>query len=63
MFARRKAQIDWKSVDGAFTKPRRLHLAKGTNGLDHCPVTGCEHSGFVSRRGCRKHVKAKHGWY
>ena len=63
MFARRKAQIDWKSVDGAFAKPRRLHLAKGTDGLDHCPVTECEHSGFVSRRGCRKHVKTKHGWY
>ncbi len=56
MFARRKAQIDWKSVDGAFTKPRRLHLAKGTDGLDHCPVTGCEHSGFVSRRGCRENM-------
>ena len=39
-------------VDGAFTKPRRLHLAKG-----------CEHSAFQSRRGCRKHVKTKHGWY
>ena len=63
MFARRKAQIDWKSVDGAFTKPRRLHLAKGTDGLDHCPVRGCEHSAFQSRRGCRKHVKTKYGWY
>ncbi len=63
MFARRKAQIDWKSADDTFTKPRRLHLAKGTDGLDHYLLTGCEHSGFLSRRGCRKHVKTKHGWY
>ena len=35
----RKAQVDWKSVDGAFAKPRQLHLAKGSDGLDHCPVT------------------------
>ena len=42
---------------------RRLHLVKGSNGLDYCPVTGCEHAGFASKRGCRKHVKTKHGWY
>ena len=63
MLQRRKAQVDWKSVDGAFAKPRRLHLVKGCDGLDHCPVTGCEHEGFASKRGCRKHVKTKHGWY
>ena len=63
MFARKKAEIDWKLVDGAFTKQRRLHLVKGSDGLDHCPITGCEHPGFSSQRGCRKHVKIKHGWY
>ena len=42
MLSRRKTQVNWKSVDGAFAKPRRLHLVKGSNGLDHCPVTGCE---------------------
>ena len=36
---------------------------KGSDGLDHCPVTGCEHAGFASKRGCRKHVKTKYGWY
>ena len=40
-----------------------LHLVKGSDGLDHCPVTGCEHAGFASKRGCLKHVKRKHGWY
>ena len=34
-----------------------------SDGLDHYPVTGCEHAGFESKRGCRKHVKTKHGWY
>ena len=63
MFARKKAQIDWKSLEGALKKPRRLHLVKGSDGLDHCPVTGCEHRGFASQRGCRKHVKNIHGWY
>jgi hypothetical protein len=63
MFAQRKSKVDWKSVDGAFTKQRRLHLVKDRDGLDHCPVTGCEHPGFASQRGCRKHVKIKHGWY
>ncbi|CAB4042799.1 partial, partial [Paramuricea clavata] len=59
----RKSKVDWKLVDGAFTKQRRLHLVKDRDGLDHCPVTGCEHPGFASQRGCRKHVKIKHGWY
>ena len=63
MLSRRKTQVNWKSVDGAFAKPRRLHLVKGSDGLDHCPVTGCEHAGFASKRGCRKHVKTKHAWY
>ena len=63
ILARRTVQVDWKSVDGAFAKPRRLHLAKGSGGLNHCPVRGCEHPGFASQGGCRKHVKTKHGWY
>ena len=63
MFARKKPKIDWKSLEGAFKKPRRLHLVKGHDGLEHCPVTGCEHPGFASQRGCRKHVKNIHAWY
>lgn len=61
--ARPQATVDWKSLDGAFKKPRRLHLEKYEDGLDHCPVSNCDHPGFASRRGCRKHVKAKHPWY
>ena len=61
MFARKKARVDWKSVQDAFTKPRRLHLEKGSDGVHHCPVIGCERTGFSSQRGCRKHFKTKHG--
>lgn len=60
---RRDAAVDWKSLDGAFNKPRRLHLEKDEEGLDHCPLSNCDHAGFASRRGCRKHVKVKHPWY
>ena len=40
-----------------------MHLVKDRDGLNHCPVTGYEHPGFTSQKGCRKHVKTKHGWY
>ena len=55
--------VDWKSVDGAFDKPRRLHLQRDKNHLYNCPVNGCEHPGFSSCRGCRKHVYENHAWY
>ena len=63
MFAIKTTRIDWKSVDGALPKPRRLHLIENRDGLIRCPIAGCDHLGFSSRRGCRKHVKAKHSWY
>ena len=63
MSSRRDATYDWKSADGAFKKRRRLHLQKDENGLDHCPVAHCDHPGFSSRRGGRKHIKTKHPWY
>ena len=50
IFARKKPKINWESLEGAFKKPRRLHLVKGSDGLEHCPVTGCEHLGFASQR-------------
>ena len=63
MLQRRKAQVNWNSFDGAFAKSRRLHLVKGSDGLDHCFVTSCEHAEFASKRGCCKHAKTKHDWY
>ena len=60
---RQHVHIDWKTVDGAFSKPRRLHLENDEEGLFHCPAPGCEHDGFASQRGCRKHVKTEHRIY
>ncbi|CAB3989462.1 Phthiocerol synthesis polyketide synthase type I [Paramuricea clavata] len=57
---RQRIRVDWKTVDGAFSKPRRLHLENDKEGLFHCPAPGCEHDGFESQRGYRKHVKTKH---
>jgi len=29
----------------------------------HCPIQACDHDGFKSQRGCRKHVNTKHSWF
>ena len=29
----------------------------------HCPIQECDHDGFQSQRGCRKHVNTKHSWF
>ena len=45
-------------------KPKRLHLEKEeTDSLYHCPIQTCDHDGFKSQRGCRKHVNTKHSWF
>ena len=58
-----KKRIDWRSLDGASEFPRQLHLVKATNQCYYCPVSFCHHEGFGRQRGCRKHVKTKHGWF
>ena len=63
-FSKMKPLIfDWKTFDGASVKPKRLKLTSDTDGIFHCPVRNCEHQGFLSQRGCRKHVKKIHGWF
>ena len=43
---------------------QRLHLEEDDcEGLFHCPVQICNHDGFTTQRGCRKHVKNKHSWF
>ena len=60
----RKKKVDWSDIDGASPKPKRLHLEKDeTDSLYHCPIQVCEHEGFQSQRGCRKHVNNKHCWF
>ena len=36
---------------------------KKTDSLYHCPIQTCDHDGFKSQRGCRKHVNTKHSWF
>ena len=49
MCASKTSRVDWKSVDGAFPKPSRLHLVEGSDGLIRCSIAGCDHPGFSSR--------------
>ena len=60
----KKCKINWSNIDGASPKPKRLHLEKDeTDRLFHCPLQVCDHDGFQSQRGCRKHVNIKHSWF
>ena len=61
---KRGVEIDWSNVANASPKPKRLHLEEDdSDGLFHCPVQDCNHDGFTTQRGCRKHTKNKHPWY
>ena len=60
----KKNKVDWSNVDGALPKQKRLHLEKDeTDSLYHSPIQVCDHEGFQSQRGCRKHVNSKHSWF
>ena len=57
-------KIEWSKIDGALPRAKRLHLGKDkADSLYHCPIQLCEHEGFQSQRGCRKHVNNKHSWF
>ena len=59
----KRKEINWSAFENASPKPKRLHLEKESDDKYHCPVSNCEHGGFTSQRGCRKHVKLNHGWF
>ena len=60
----KKCKVNWWDIDGASPKPKRLHLEKDeTDSLFHFPIQECDHDGFHSQRGCRKHVNNKHSWF
>ena len=60
----KKCKVNWSDIEGASPKPKRLHLEKDeTDSLYHCPIQECDHDGFQSQRGCRKHVNTKHSWF
>ena len=52
----------WAKAIGASLKPKRLKLVQ-KNGLYFCPVSNCDSEGYKTKRGCRKHVFYRHGWY
>ena len=53
----------WKEAFGASLKPKRLKLNPQKDGIFICPVTDCDSESYRSKRGCRKHVYNRHGWY
>ena len=60
-----KVKTEWKNVEGAFENKRRIHLKPSQHGIYSCPANPCDHmhDGFTTERGCRKHIKSRHGWY
>ena len=60
----RRSKTDWNFAVGVFSKVRRLKLnIDEVEKVYKCPVTSCDHIGFSTQRGCRKHVCYNHGWY
>ena len=60
---RRLTNLEWSKAIGAKSKARRLRLRPVRDGIYQCPIENCEHEGFISKRGCRKHMNCVHGWY
>ena len=60
--APKKLMIDYSKITDGFPAKRKLRLAS-INSVYLCPVSNCLHSGFKSKRGCRKHVSSRHDWY
>ena len=54
---------EWHKAVGLEKKPKRLKLEKLDDGKFYCPVSHCESDGYFSKRGCRKHVYQRHGWF
>ena len=59
----KKLKIDWPSIAGSFDQKRKLQLKPSQDVIYKCPVVYCDHEGFNTERGCRKHIHSRHGWY
>ena len=53
----------WQEAIGASVKPKRLNLKPDIDGNFVCPVVLFDSEVFKSKRGVRKHVSLKHGWW
>ena len=60
---KRKFVVEWREIDGAMEKKRKLHLTQDDNNIFQCPIDECLHLGFKSSRGLRKHIDTQHHWY
>ena len=60
---RKIGDVDWSAVENARKVKRVLVLKKDEDDCYHCPVINCDHPGFTSKQGCRKHVNNIHPWY
>ena len=56
-------KAEWQKALGFQKKPRRLKLELSGDSKFYCPVKNCETNGYLSQRGCRKHVFQRHGWF
>ena len=64
LFKMSSKNIDWQNIEGAFEKKRKLKLrASEEDNTFKWPVKYCDHEGFKTERGCRMHIKSRHGWY
>ena len=59
---KRHLVVDWSKVPGASLIRKKLYLRPDPHGVYLCPDGQCLHSGFKSKRGCRKHVDTQHKW-
>ena len=63
MALKRTLFVNWCSINGAAQGKRKLVLRSNDSGHYTCLVVGCLHKDFKSKRGLRKHMDHKHGWY
>ena len=61
----KKCKINWSDIDGASPKPNGFtwKRMKPTACITAQCKLECDHDGFQSQRGCRKHVNTKHTWF
>ena len=52
-----------KEAVGASKELKRLKLSANKEGHFCWPISKCESESYRSKRGCRKHVFTKYGWY
>ena len=53
----RYKDVQWRTIEGAFAKPRRLHLVSDPGGVFQCPIRNCDHIGFKSQKRLQKACK------